>query len=45
MGQGLSKSRGQHQRKKLGFVAHFGESDDTGGDEESFHEKNSSSRI
>ena len=30
-------ARGQHERQQLRLVAHFGEGDDTCGDEEGFH--------
>ena len=36
-GPGLAKTRGQNEREQLRLVAHFGEGDDTCGDEKSFH--------
>jgi ammonia channel protein AmtB len=36
-GPGFAKARRQHQRQQLGLVAHFGERDDAGRDQKSFH--------
>ena len=36
--EGLLEPRGQDEREKLGLVADFSEGDDTGRDEERFHE-------
>ncbi|VDO18237.1 unnamed protein product [Brugia timori] len=39
---GFSETGCQQEGEQLGLVAHFGERDDTGRDEKSFHEKNGS---
>ena len=36
---GLAEARGEHEGEQLRLVAHFGERDDAGGDEEGFHEE------
>ena len=41
-GPGFAETCGKHQCKQLRLVAHFGERDDSGGDEEGFQETNSS---
>ena len=38
-GPGLAKTCGQHQRQQLCLVAHFGQGNDAGGDQKSFHAK------
>ena len=38
-GPGLAETRSEDEGEQLRLVAHFGEGDDAGGDEESFHER------